>query len=412
MKKYLILFFVLFFRISSYSKYVFINSTPADASVYLLEDKPASTEKKNQTKKILGRTPLKLDVDTKQLIIVEKTGYYPVTNNIKNSLEAQNISVPLIPISFAVEFPNTEAYFCLNKKSVASLDGRMLLPYGNYNLSFDKKKNSLIVNYKSPSLPYVAFFGTITAISLVTTILSATLGAASFKKFQNATSQQEAIKFIGETATWDSVMWGSIGVGTAGLIGTAISGYYEARDRKRIKRFNDLNKPTAAINPLQEYQSIVLSASTTETNILLKKMSQFIAKYKETEHLWVGNMYLKRAQLYIESTNYNNAVDDLQKILKDYQTFENYEIANKLLADIYTLQRKFKRAFEHYQEALSIARIYSVSELKFLMLDSLYLSAKNNPKDQAEFLKLSQDTKGLSSSEKTLVKERRQEFIK
>ncbi|MGL4387923.1 MAG: PEGA domain-containing protein [Brevinema sp.] len=360
MKTYVVFFSFLMLPLSVHAKYFFVNTIPSGAKVFLQDTQ-------SKKKQILGKTPLKLDADKKGEIIIEKDGYHPTTNKITSLKKLQDIKVSLVPITFAVDFPNIQANFCLDKKPFTSLDGAMLLPYGSYDISFNKNKGALVINYQSPALPYVAFFGTITTVSLVMAVLGVAMGSVSFKKFQSATSEAESIKYIGQTSSWDAVMWSGIGIGSAGLIGTAISGYYEARDRKRIKRFNDLNRAETRLNPLQEYQTIILVSSDDNSIGLLNRMNDFIKKYQQSDPLWVADIMLKRAQLYIKYQDYSKAINDLEKIIKDYPTVSNYETVHKFLGDIYFQQKKYDLSYKHYEEALVISKIYPKDTLKTLM---------------------------------------------
>ncbi|MGL4394521.1 MAG: hypothetical protein ACRCS8_04780 [Brevinema sp.] len=364
MKKITLLFFLLVAPLFVHAKYVFIDSNPSGAKVSFIDpDNPDAQAEK------IGQTPLKLDAARKGEIILEKEGYQVTTNRISDSQKLQTIRVPLMPITFAVEFPSIQANFCLDSKPVTSFDGTMLLPYGNYDISFDKKEGTLKLDFYSPATPYVAFFGTITGISIVMAILGGALATSSYKKYQAATTEVDAFKYAGWTSSWDAVMWSGVSIGTAGLIGTAVAGYYEARDRKRMRRFNDLNKPETVLTPLQEYQTIIMTASTGDPSKVMNKMNAFIRAYKESHPAWVGDVYLSRAQLYLSNGDQNKAISDLKKLIDEFPSIENFETAQKLLGDIYTSQQKYDLAVIHYEEALSIAKIYSKETLNALLLE-------------------------------------------
>lgn len=400
-----ILFFICLFclNIPSYTNYLFISSTPSGAKVSI---KVSNGDSKKAI--IIGKTPLKItNFSENTKVMVEKIGYYVSTNTIKKSTQVQSCFFNLVPLTFDITFPNQDnAIFYANKKQFDTLDGVLALPYGNYNVSHDLKKNALAINYQSPYTPYIAFFSTVTVISTVMAITGGVLANQYYQDFLNSNDSEELLSNIGKVSTWDTVTWSSVGIGTGALIGTIITASLDAKDRKRIKRFNGLNASTSTTGYIADYQDILLS-STFDSDNILKKMDTFIKKYPSEDSPLLSEIYLKRAGIYLNQKKQNNrAIADLETIIEKLPSKRNYELASKSLADIYMSEKKYSKAHEHYSEALKVADVFTESELKILILEALYNMVQNNPKTyKTKFLdeSLAKELRGLSKEDQEII---------
>lgn len=403
MKKFLILIYILLYPIYNFATYTFINSSPINAEIYLL-----NTDGK--IKKI-GITPMKsTNFSSNVKILFKKVGYTSVTNKISQSTKNQNIEVILSPLSFEIQFPSsTGGKLYVGKEPYTSLDGSLLLPYGNYDINYNKKKNALKVEYKSPYVPYIAFFSTVTVVSTIMAITGAILGSKAFTQYQNANSSDQAIDALETTSLWDTITWTGVSLSTAGLIGTSISAALEIKEKRRMKRFNGMNKSTASTDCLSAFQEILL-LGVINPQTSLEKINQFIKDFKQSRFL--SEIYLKRASIYILNDQLKKAEKDLKLIINKYPTLYSYEMANKLLADLYLTQKNYKLSYQYYKESLEISKIYPYNELKFQMLDSLYQLATEKESYQKLFLEESKDMKGLNTQEKKIIKQRILQFIK
>ncbi len=366
---------IIFFHSPLYSSYLFISSSPLGAKVSI------EISNQNSIKIInLGKTPLKItNFLTNTKVIIEKVEYFSSTNIIKKSTKVQNCFFNLVPLTFDIEFPNqSDSLFYANKKPYSVLDGVLALPYGNYQISHDFKKNSLAINYKSPYTPYIAFFSTITAVSTIMAITGQVLAAQSYKEFLKAGNSTEVLASLGKVSTWDTVMWSSVGIGTGALIGTIITASLDAKDKKRIKRFNGLNTSVRSTEYISDYQDIILT-STFDDSIVLKKIAAFIKKYPTADSPILSDIYLRRAGIYMTHTKNNNkAIKDLNILIEKIPTKKNYELATKLLADIYMDEKKYLEAYKYYSESLLVIEIFTYSQLKLLSLKALYNMAQEN----------------------------------
>ncbi|MDK2819097.1 MAG: hypothetical protein KFW21_06585 [Spirochaetota bacterium] len=393
----LLFVYIIIFNSPLYSSYLFISSSPLGAKVSI------EISNKDSIKIInLGKTPLKItNFLTNTKVIIEKVEYFSSTNTIKKSTKVQNCFFNLVPLTFDIEFPNqSDSLFYANKKPYSVLDGVLALPYGNYQISHDFKKNSLAINYKSPYTPYIAFFSTITVVSTIMAITAQVLAAQSYKEFLKADNSTEVLASLGNVSTWDTVMWSSVGIGTGALIGTIITASLDAKDKKRIKRFNGLNTSVRSTEYISDYQDIILT-STFDDSVVLKKIAAFIKKYPAADSPILSDIYLRRAGIYMTHTKNNNkAIKDLNIIIEKMPTKKNYELATKLLADIYMDEKNYLEAYKYYSESLLVIEIFTYSQLKFLSLKALYNMAQENSQQYKQIFLDESVTKYLKSFSK------------
>ena len=390
-------------NIPSFADYLFISSTPSGAKI--------SIEVSDEDSKkfiIIGKTPLKITnflENTK--IMVEKVNYFVSTNTIKKSTQVQTCFFNLVPLTFDITFPNQDnAVFYANKKQFNTLDGVLALPYGNYNISHDFTKNALAINYKSPYTPYIAFFSTVTILSTVMAITGGLLAHQYYQDYLNASTGEEILSSMGKVSTWDTVTWSSVGIGTGALLGTIITASLDAKDKKRIKRFNGLNTSSRSTGYISDYQDILL-LSNFDTDEALKKINIFIKKYPSEDSPLLSEIYLRRAGIYYNQKKQNNkAIADLKIIIEELPSKRNYELASKMLADIYMSEKKYSEAYKNYSETFKVAEAFTEKEIKILTLEALYNMAQNNPKKyKTDFLdeSLAKELKVLSKEEKETV---------
>lgn len=370
---WIILFFV---PLNSYPTMLFVNSTPIGADVYMLQQ----VKRGNIVSKKLGVTPMKFEAVSNVTLVVHKKNHVPVTNDIKISQQSvQNYEAVLQPLSFVFRFPQESGALYVNKTFYSSLDGDLVLPYGNYDINFNRKTQTLGVSYKSPYTPLVGFFSTTTILSLGAVILGSIMGAQCYNRFYNANTADEVLRYLRTTATWDSVMWTGVGVGSASLISLGIFGALEAKERKRIKRFNGMNQKYDIANDLTEFSQIV-EAYAANPMVMEPQLTRFIQTYKREDSRFVPKVYLKRANFYVLQKNDKKALDDLSKLTKDFPTFETYEVAQKLMGDIYFKNKEFEKAYQAYKMSEQFQYNYTYEEIHMKTLESLYQSFLINRK--------------------------------
>lgn len=372
------LFWIILFLVplNSYATILFVNSTPIGADVYMLQQ----VKRGNIISKKLGVTPMKFEAVSNLTLVVHKKNHVPVTNNIKISQKSvQNYEAVLQPLSFVLSLPQESGALYVNRKFYSSLDGDLVLPYGNYDINFNRKTQALGVSYKSPYTPLVGFFTTTTILSLGAVILGSIMGAQCYNRFYNANTAEEALRYLGKTASWDSVMWTGVGVGSASVIGLGIFGALEAKERKRIKRFNGMNRKYDIANDLKEFSQIVEAYAANPT-VMELQLTRFIRTYTKEDSRFVPKVYLKRANLYLLQKNDKKALDDLSKLIKDFPTFETCEVAQKLMGDIYFKNKKFEKAYHAYKMSEQFEYNYTYEEIHMKTLESLYQSFLINKK--------------------------------
>ncbi|SFB67554.1 hypothetical protein SAMN02745150_00077 [Brevinema andersonii] len=370
---WIIIFFLLPFN--NYATMLFVNSTPIGADVYVQQGK-----KNNIVSKKLGVTPMKFEAVSNLTLVVHKKNHVPVTNSIKISQKSvQNYEAVLEPLSFVLSLPQESGALYVNKKFYSALDGDLVLPYGNYNINFNRRTQALGVSYKSPYTPLVGFFTTTTILSLGAVILGSVMGAQCYNRFYHANTAEEALESLGKTASWDSVTWTGIGVGSASVIGLGIFGALEAKERKRIKRFNGMNRKYDISNDLKEFSQIV-EAYASDPMVMESQLTRFIQVYTKEDSRFVPKVYLKRANLYVLQKNNKKALDDLSKLIKDFPTFETCETAQKLIGDIYFKNKEFEKAYQAYRTSEQFEYNYAYEDIHMKTLESLYESFLINKK--------------------------------
>ncbi|MGL5956077.1 MAG: tetratricopeptide repeat protein [Brevinema sp.] len=403
---FLVIFLLSVLPISlCHSSYVFISSTPTGAKVTLIEE-----DGKNIS---LGRTPLKLTNFSKSVkIIFDKANYFTATNTISSSQKVQSIHTPLLPFSFDIQILDQQdnTPVSANGQIYAYTDKPLSLPYGNYEFKHDLSKNMLNIEYKSPYIPYVAFFSTITILSTIFAITGGALASRSFKELQNANNSDELLASVGKVANWDTVTWASVGIGTGALIGTIVTASLEVRDQKRIKRFNGMNTPSRVSEYFTDFQEIMVLSASPDSDVL-EKIAVFIRKYPKEDSTLLPDVYLRRAGVYmLQEQNINKAIADLKTVIEDFPSPSTYELATKLLGDIYSSQQKYQLSYEYYTEALKVQETYPVEALQRNRLQELYLLAEEDPSYRELFLEETKDLQGLSPELQTEIQEQRQLF--
>lgn len=370
---WIILFFV---PLNSYATTLFVNSTPIGADVYMLQQ----VKRGNIVSKKLGITPMKFDTASNVTLVVDKKNHVPVTNEIKIGQQpVQNYEAVLQPLSFVFRVPQESGSLYVNKTFYSSLDGDLVLPYGNYDINFNTKTQTLAVSYKSPYTPLVGFFSTTTILSLGAIILGSIMGARNYKQFYNANTADEALRYLGRTVSWDSVMWTGTAVGSASVIGLGVFGALEAKERKRIKRFNGMNQKYDIASDLTEFSRIV-EAYAANPAVMEAQLTRFIRTYEKEDSRFVPKVYLKRANVYVLQKNDKKALDDLSKLTKNFPTFETYEAAQKLIGDIYFKKKEFEKAYHAYKMSEQFQYNYTYEEIHMKTLESLYQSFLINKK--------------------------------
>ncbi|MGL4676398.1 MAG: tetratricopeptide repeat protein [Brevinema sp.] len=386
-----------------YASYLFLSSSPTGATIRILEGDGRT--------RMIGKTPLKLTNFSKSVkMIFDKVDYFTTTNTIPSSQKIQSIHTTLSPFSFDVQILDQEdnTPISANGKIYAYTDDPLSLPYGHYEFKHNLSPNMLNIEYKSPYIPYVAFFSTITILSTVFAITGGLLASRYFKEFQNASSTDELVSSVGKVATWDTVTWSSVGIGTGALIGTIITSTLEVRDQKRIKRFNGMNTPSRVSEYFSDFQEIMILSSLPDSDVL-KKIDTFIRKYPKEDSSLLPDVYLRRAGIYmLQERNLNKAIIDLKIVMEEFPARGTYELAAKLLGDLYSTQKRYKLSYDYYTEALKVRETYNLEELQRIRLQALYLLAEENNSYRELFLEETTTLRGLSSELQRELQSKRQ----
>lgn len=395
---WIILFFMAY---PSYGSYVFISSTPTDAKVSMLTE--------NNKLKVLGRTPLRLTNFSKSTkIVLEKAEYYNQTNTISSSKKVQSFNYTLKAFSFDIQVldQTRESTIKANGKIYANLDDPLRLPYGNY--SFSQNKNHLLeMEYRSPYTPYIAFFSTVTVLSTIFAVTGGVLANQAFQDFNRAENTDQLLSALSRVSTWDTVTWSSVGIGTGALLGTIITASLDAKDKKRIKRFNGMNSPSSTSKYYSEFQEILVLSTRTNSNAL-NKMNSFIRKYSKTNTTFIPEVYMRRAMLLYQQKKYRASIKDLDILIKEYPSKSNYELASKLLADNYMALKNYRKALEYFDEAIKVMNAYTLNDIQKGRLEALYQLAKKNKAMREEFLNI--NFKELSKELKEQIQKQQMEF--
>ncbi len=398
---------ILLLPLPVYAEYLFISSDPIGAKVYTL-DKEGKKTKKNY----IGTTPLKTTNFTQETqILLIKDRHADQTNTIKSSNKIRNEHFILRALSFQILFPHAEtATLDVGKKIQLPLEGVLQLPYGSYNFDYE---NDLIVEYKSPYIPYVAFFTTLTLVSITAAITTGILGQQAYEKYKDATSTEDLLSGLSTIGTMDAIMWSSVAIGTGSLIGMSITAAYEVKDQKRIKRFNGLNLGNTTLNSsVSDFQEIVLLSSRNHPDTL-DKMDDFLKKYEAEDTPFIAEIYVKRAGIYIlQGKRYRQAINDLKKVIEVYPSLETYEIAHKLLGDIYAIRGEYKDSYKYYQETLKVLNKYQYNDIKMAELEVLYqITIKGTKAQKEEFLLNTENLTSLTRDNRAIVEKWREEFL-
>ena len=343
---------------------LFLNTTPVGADVLLVPEKGRSRR--------VGRTPFRMDFTNPIQIIIQKEGYIPVTNTYNPNTAFFDEKIVLEPLSFTVTFPLDQGAMLVNGRPYSSLDGNIELPYGVYDASYDKKRKTFKLNAKSPYTPYVGIFAT-TLIASIGMVIGGAVGSSIYtKRFDDAVEFDDAVGNLSIASALNNVMWTGLGIGTGSIIGLGIFSYYEARERKRIRYFNARSLDYTIATDLIDFNAIINAPQNNEG-----QLSAFIRNYTTKNSPYLSQVYLKRAQFYVETSRTNDALRDLQTIMNDYPSIEVYEAAARLLGNIYTGQRNWLQAYTTYRQALVPGLSYADTYAR--MMEALSMAAETQP---------------------------------
>ncbi|MGL5254868.1 MAG: tetratricopeptide repeat protein [Brevinema sp.] len=375
---------ILIFLVCSaplHASILFLNSTPVGADVLVAPEK-------GRTRR-LGKTPFRMEFTNSITIIIQTEGHIPRTNTYNPSKMVFDEKIILEPLSFTAVFPENQGVVLVNGRNYSSLDGSISLPYGIYDASYNKKRQMFTLNAKSPYSPYIGVFATTLVVSLGM-VIGGAVGSPIFQaRVDAATDFDEAVNNLATSATLDNVMWTGVGIGTGSLIGLSIFSYYEARERRRIRRFNAKSLDYTVSTDLIDFNTILNGVQNNEA-----QLSAFIRNYADKKSPYIPQVYLKRAQLYVETGQTNAAIRDIQSIMRDYPTIEAYESAARLLGDIYTGQKNWLQAYTSYKSALYPGLSYADTYAR--MIASLAEAAETTPSFQNVLRE--EATKGIKDS--------------
>ncbi len=389
-----------------YGTYLFISSNPPGAKVSIIteKDKP----------EVIGITPLKSTNFTESTkIILERVDYFVQTNTIPSSTKVQSCNFVLSPFSFDIQFtdPTQQPVIKANGVTYTNLESTLTLPFGNYEFDYSKQNGGAFsVEYKSPYVPYIIFFSSVSVVATALAITGGILAKQHYQKFTESQTSDEFVQNMANVATWDTITWSSVGIGTGALIGTIIASSLDARDRRRIKRFNGMNSPSQTSTYFSEFQEIVF-LSIVDDNEALKKISAFIRKYPKDISVLLQDIYIRRASIYVNQKKYRQAISDLKIVVDEYPTRATYELSTKLLGEIYLELKDYKNAYEYLTEALIVQDTYTIEEIQEFRLEALFMLAKTNRSYQELFLEETRNLQKISKEFRDRIDERRKEFL-
>ncbi len=330
MKKHIIIIFT-FITLSLYSqeipKYLFINTTPIQASVIV-----------NGTDEGLSTPVLLRDLRGVTLpnIVLKKEGY---RDYILTSLDIQGNSadISMIPLSFELYFPTTNSY----NIGGTNVDGPVLvsnMPEGTYSFFIDNHRMN--INYSSSFIPAYAALGT--ASGIAASSMFAMLGLRSYYEnlASDALNTGSTLNYGKYTEYKDGFQNAMIGTGvTAGVLVTALISVIIAEAVTKYQQSrNSVSTVTSANSPYNDqdkqfFDGAISLIGTGDIERSTRVLESILNLYPNTNYL--PRVYYHLGQNYSLLGNTDNALKYLTEFINSYPLAEYYDFVIQNIAEIY-----------------------------------------------------------------------------
>jgi outer membrane protein assembly factor BamD (BamD/ComL family) len=335
MKKIIVINFLFFFTLFLYpqesAKYLFINTYPIRAKVFI-DGKDSNLS-----------TPCILhNVVQKIKITIKKDGY----SNYELS-EAEVISkkfyAELTPSSFDLYFPEKTKY----QIGSTELNGPVFvskLKSGKYDITV--AKNKILFSKSSVFLPFEVGVGTAFGLSLSFMVGSIAMSEYYASLARTAKYTGNAADFQYYSRTTDGIDIAKISsIGVTSFLGLALIGLIIAdviyQYKSKTNKMEISNKSPSSQDKLF-YDSAIQFLSIGEINRSTQVLQTIVTLFPQSELMPV--VYYQLGQNYFISQDYDNALSNWETFIREYPIADYYDYVMKNLADIYYTKKDLKTA--------------------------------------------------------------------
>lgn len=348
-KKFLFIIIFINISINSYG-YIFINSMPLKADVYI------------DNKKV-GKTPLliKTNYSGVKNILFKRDGFYDSELIINFVSFPTNINNFMTPSTFSLIFPEKDIIYIetneIRNKFISDL------PEGIYEFIPDKKIIKIIPTNPFRNYIYIGYGVGLSTLAIG--ITSFVLNYLYYDNYLKSLTTQDALdnlaksEFFKNSTILSLTLSGiSIGIGTYFLFDDI---NYSSKNRAiRLSDLENVGEDKLLLNEIFDY------ISGQNISNAIKKMELFVKNYPESRYLPI--VLWKRGNIYNNIGETEKAINDLENLKKNYPIYELYELNLKLLGDLYRKIGEYENALANYTELTNFGKYVSNYQVHFELI--------------------------------------------
>lgn len=345
--------FILILISTNLFGYVFVNSIPMKAQVYL-DGEP------------IGETPMliKKDLTGGHTLKFEKNGYFLREEKINIKNDVTNIYVELTPFAFSLYFPGQKVV-TVNQKTY---DNERIknIPEGFYH--FRPGKSGIDMTRRNPNKKY---FWISLGVGLVGTAMGVNgiiFGQERYDSFKRADNYEDAVEALQSTATLDALAIIGMSMAGVGTLGTIYFGIDDVKYQAKAKQIK-IDSEEYKSDDIVLYENAMDEYSQDNKAEALASFTKLQTEYPESRFLPVS--LLRRSSIYAGDNDFEKAIADLENIKKNYPIYEIYEYTLKLLGDYYIGAKNYNQAIANYKEMQKVKKSYPASRTEYLIIKAM-----------------------------------------
>lgn len=356
MRKIVIIFTLMLCANMSFG-YLFINTVPMKAAVYLDDV-------------YLGVSPLivKDEVRGNHQLRFVKEGYFESNVKINIKDPVTNIYTFLTPRTFSLYIPNQSA-INLNNQWYEN-DYIHNLPDGFYR--FESGTNYVMISRENPNLKFLWFGLALAGAGLVEGIVGSIQANDFYNKFMEANNAEDAISYMNKAMFWDN--FGALGyiLAGAGAATSVVFAIDTAKFNVQNRHINiDSDEFTATDTSI--YNKAMDFYTTGSMNEATAMFTRLIKDFNDSRYTPIA--LFRRAGIYQSQNRMGEAIADLEMIKTVYPIYEIYAFTLKNLGDIYYAQTLYEQAIANYEEVIGLNES-ARSEMEYWIVKSYFEWAK------------------------------------
>jgi tetratricopeptide (TPR) repeat protein len=350
--------------INSIYGYVFINSHPMNADVYLNGE-------------LVGKTPflIREKLSGNQRVRLEKTGHFDHNLTLNVTSDVTNVFAFLAPFVFSVYFPDQQTVTIQNR----TFDNERIrnIPEGFYYFKTEPEGLTMRRRY-----PNEAFFWVSLGLGIVgigSGIYATIQADARYKSFQESSTYQDAVQELRLTAMYDALQVAGYSIGGLGILGSLYFGIDRSSYNRKARNIQAESEAFREAD-ITLYEEAMDLYSQGNDSAAFASFSSLIEQFPQSRFVPIS--LLRRSSIYYSQGKLREAINDLELIRNSYPLFEIYERAIKLLADYYREAGELDRAIVNYREIADIANTYPKSQAEYLLIKVLFSKYEMNKSDE------------------------------